>query len=228
MNKKLNFKKVISMILILVLVITSNTIISFAKDPTIDTKPQKQLKVGSTNQLKYQKYNCLNNTLLGVFTVPETGKYTFCVTNNGDEWIGVKLLDSNLSCMEYELSIENNKSFNFKTYSLKKNENIYFYIEDDIHSYRHLLAANVNIKKIQESKPKSVISLNKSTISLKKNQKATLKLKNNKKKVTWVSSNNKIATVSSKGVVTAKKAGTAYIYAIANNKLYICKAKVNK
>lgn len=56
-------------------------------------------------------------------------------------------------------------------------------------------------------------------MSLASNKKVTLKLKNNKKKVIWVSSNKRIATVTSKGVVKAKKKGTAYIYAIASHKV---------
>ena len=47
-----------------------------------------------------------------------------------------------------------------------------------------------------------------------------------KKKVKWSSSNKKIATVSSKGKVTAKKAGTAYIYAKVSGKTLKCKVKV--
>ena len=85
-----------------------------------------------------------------------------------------------------------------------------------------LLAAKIEIKRVQDSKP----ALNKTATSLKENGKVTLKLKNNKKTIVWVSSDKSIATVSSKGVVTAKKKGTAYIYAIVNSKAYKCKVAV--
>ena len=70
--------------------------------------------------------------------------------------------------------------------------------------------------------------LNKTKITLKVGKKYTLKLKNNKKKVTWSSSRKKVAAVSRKGVVTAKKAGTATIKAKAGGKTYKCKVTVKK
>lgn len=73
-------------------------------------------------------------------------------------------------------------------------------------------AAKVKVKKIQ------VNNLTKKTLYLTKGKskklKATVKVTPNKakyKKVTFKSSNKKVATVSSKGVVKAKKAGTAKI-----------------
>lgn len=54
-----------------------------------------------------------------------------------------------------------------------------------------------------------------------KGQTFTLKVKNaSGKKVTWKSSNKKVATVSKKGAVTAKKAGTATITAKVGSSLY--------
>ena len=48
-------------------------------------------------------------------------------------------------------------------------------------------------------------------------------------KVKWLSSNKNIATVDSSGVVVAKKAGTVYITAAAENgKASVCKVTVNK
>lgn len=55
----------------------------------------------------------------------------------------------------------------------------------------------------------------------------TLKVKNaDGKKVTWKSSNKKVATVSKKGKVTAKKAGSATITATVAGKKLTCKVKV--
>ena len=48
-------------------------------------------------------------------------------------------------------------------------------------------------------------------------------------KVKWLSSNKNVAAVDSSGVVVAKKAGTAYITAVAENgKASVCKVTVNK
>lgn len=82
--------------------------------------------------------------------------------------------------------------------------------------------------------PITKIALNKKSIKLKKGKKFTLKAKlspsnvyTSYKKVKWSSSNKKVATVSSKGKVTAKKKGTAYITATAHNgKKAKCKVSV--
>ncbi len=73
------------------------------------------------------------------------------------------------------------------------------------------------------------VKVNKSKVTLaKKGKKFTIKAKEVKKdktikrhrKVAFESSNPKVATVSSKGVVTAKKKGTCYIYAYAQNGVF--------
>ena len=68
--------------------------------------------------------------------------------------------------------------------------------------------------------------LNKNKISLYVGSSTTLKIKNAKSKITWKSSNKKVATVSSKGKVTAKKKGTATITAKVSSKTYKCKVTV--
>lgn len=59
-------------------------------------------------------------------------------------------------------------------------------------------------------------------------QKFTLKLNGIDGKKRWVSSNSSVASVSSKGVVTALKKGYATITGMANNKKYTCKITVSK
>ena len=80
---------------------------------------------------------------------------------------------------------------------------------------------------VQAAKKK--VQLNKKTVTLEVGKKVTLKLKNapKKKKITWSSNKKKIATVSKKGVVTAKKAGKANITAKVSGKKYVCKVTVN-
>ena len=64
----------------------------------------------------------------------------------------------------------------------------------------------------------------KKTLYVKKTY--TLKVVGTKKKAKWSSSNKKVATVSSKGKVTAKKKGTATITAKIGSKKYKCKITV--
>lgn len=71
------------------------------------------------------------------------------------------------------------------------------------------------------------IKLNKASITLDIGKTFTLKVKGIKKKAKWVSSNKKIATVTQKGKVTAKSAGTAKITAKIAKKKYSCTVKVN-
>ena len=90
-----------------------------------------------------------------------------------------------------------------------------------------------NCKVTVKAKPAKKVSISKKSASMTVGSKLTLKLKNAKaSKVKWSSSNKKIATVSSKGVVTAKKKGKATITAKYGSKKYKCtitvKAKAKK
>lgn len=223
MKKTGIMKKLIAVFLIAVLGVAALPATSYAKEPTIMTKA-KALTIGK-NQLTYNNYDDDENTLLGCFTAPEAGKYQYKITNNGEIYSTFYILDEDLAVIDkagYFISIAPTKYILFKDYNLKKGEKIYFYIEGGS-SGDNLLAAKVDIQLV--SSPKPAPKMSKSALSLKVNKKTTLKLKNNKKRVIWVSSNKKVATVSSKGVVKAKKKGTAYIYAIAGHKLYKCKVK---
>ena len=70
--------------------------------------------------------------------------------------------------------------------------------------------------------------INKTTVALKVDKKFTIKVKEVKKdkpihtcaSIQYESTNTSIATVSSKGAITAKKAGTCYIYVYNQNGMY--------
>lgn len=89
-----------------------------------------------------------------------------------------------------------------------------------------MMAAGTSGGQNAEAKAKPV--LNKKKVSLAVGGKVTLKLKNWKKRVTWSSSKKSVATVSGKGVVKAKKKGTAKITAKAGGKKYVCRVTVTK
>lgn len=70
------------------------------------------------------------------------------------------------------------------------------------------------------------VKLNKKSITLITGASTTLKLTGTKKTVKWSSMADDIATVSSKGKVTAKATGSTYIVAKVGKSTYKCKVKV--
>lgn len=93
--------------------------------------------------------------------------------------------------------------------------------------------AEDNDKKDNQTVAVSKVQLNKSKITLRVGRKTTLKAtvrpeNATVKKVTFTSSKKEVAEVNSKGVVTAKKAGTATITAKVGNKKAVCKITVKK
>ncbi len=72
----------------------------------------------------------------------------------------------------------------------------------------------------------AAVKLSKKTLVVTKGKTATLKVNGTKKKAVWSSSNKKIATVTQKGVVSGKKAGTAKITAKIGKKKYTCAVTV--
>ena len=93
------------------------------------------------------------------------------------------------------------------------------------------VTCKVSVKKVAATKINAAPKLNKTSVSIKEGQKSTLSATVNGKKVTkvtWKTSNKNIATVSTKGVVTAKKAGSAKITAKVNGKTVTCKVSVAK
>lgn len=222
--RKKMFNRFIAGCMALFVAITAFPVNSYAKYPTLET-PYKTPVVGST-QMTMHDYTDDEDTMLGCFVVPETGKYSITLANNGSMDARYLLLNENLSEIDSTrkfIGEEPLTSYTFDNMTLKKNQKVYVYIDgfDD-----GLLAVKITIKQTNVAHSSKQPQLNKKAVSLARNKKVTLKLKNNKKKVIWVSSNKRIATVTSKGVVKAKKKGTAYIYAIANHKLYKCKISV--
>ena len=71
------------------------------------------------------------------------------------------------------------------------------------------------------------IKLSTTSKTMTRGQTYTLKVKGSKKKTKWSSSKKSVATVSSKGKVTAKKKGTVYIYAKVAGKRLKCRITVN-
>ena len=69
-------------------------------------------------------------------------------------------------------------------------------------------------------------SLSKKELSLQVGKSTVLKVSNGKGKTMWKSSKKSVATVSSKGRVKAKKAGTAVITAVNSKKKMTCKVTV--
>lgn len=72
----------------------------------------------------------------------------------------------------------------------------------------------------------ATIKISNKTLSLSVDDTKTLTITGTTKKVTWTSDNKTVATVSSKGKVTAKSAGEATITATVNKKVLTCKVTV--
>lgn len=74
----------------------------------------------------------------------------------------------------------------------------------------------------------SKVKINKTKETVYVGSSTTLKITGTNQKITWSSSDKKVATVSKKGKVTAKKAGTATIIAKVAGEKYKCKITVKK
>lgn len=72
----------------------------------------------------------------------------------------------------------------------------------------------------------ATLKISKTKITVKKEKAKHLTMKGANKKVAWKSSNKKIASVSSKGIVTGRKKGTAMITAKVGGKCFQCKVTV--
>ena len=78
------------------------------------------------------------------------------------------------------------------------------------------------------TKANAAVKISKKSVTLTEGQSTTLKITGTTSKVTWSSSKKTVATVTQKGKVTAKKAGTTKITAKVGNKKYTCKVTVKK
>ena len=72
------------------------------------------------------------------------------------------------------------------------------------------------------------VRLSKTSLSMRVGQSRQLKVKGTKKTVKWSVSNGKILKVTKNGKVTAKKTGSAKVYAKVSKKRLTCKVKVSK
>lgn len=88
-----------------------------------------------------------------------------------------------------------------------------------------VLALSGNATYVDASKK---ISLSRKSVTLKVGKKYKLRVKNTKKKIKWKSKNKRIATVSSKGVVKARKVGKTKVYARVSGKKFYCKIVVKR
>lgn len=86
------------------------------------------------------------------------------------------------------------------------------------------LAMVISVAVIPSSAAK--VKISKTSVTLVKGFSTTLKISGTSKEVKWSSQDKTIATVSSKGKVTAKKTGTTYIIAKVNNQTFKCKVTV--
>lgn len=145
--RKKMFNRFIAGCMVLFVAITAFPVNSYAKKPTLET-PYKALTVGNT-QLMISDYDKNEDTMLGCFVVPETGKYSITIANNGGVGIRAYLLDNNLSEIDSvdHLSIHTTKKEKFEDISLKKNQRLYLLIEIMPYNYgKQLVAAKVTIK----------------------------------------------------------------------------------
>ena len=88
-----------------------------------------------------------------------------------------------------------------------------------------ITVTNNGVKKVFTVKVKNP-TLNKNSVSIKKGKTFTLKIAGKIGTAKFTSSNKKIATVNTKGKITAKKKGTVTIKVKTNGITLVCKVKV--
>lgn len=221
---KKRIMSIITVVVMAVVMMLSFAEPSYAYSPSFDTV-FKKLKVGS-NQISYNSEGVDRKDpnygiAAGSFTAPEAGKYTISVVNNGYANLqNAYVLNADFATIDSVGKLGKTDKYTFKTIYLRKNQKVYIYSTGSYDS-NNSTASRVVIKKMSTT-PK----MSKSTLSLKKGKSYTLKVSNAKKPIIWVSGNRRVVTVTSRGIVKAKNRGVAYVYAITNNKLAMCRVTV--
>lgn len=121
--------------------------------------------------------------------------------------------------------IAETKKTAFTAKKLAKNKTYKFKVRAAGGAFSYTITARGKASGSKAAKNVSKIKLNKASLELKEGAKASLKAALTpssgvvSKKVTWTTSNSKIASVNSKGTITAKAAGTCTVYARSHNGL---------
>ena len=91
-----------------------------------------------------------------------------------------------------------------------------------------MLLMVINVLLINTATVDAAPKINKKEVTLYVGQTTSLKISDTKSKAKWKSSKTSVATVNSKGKVTAQKSGSATITATAGSKKYTCRVTVKK
>ena len=248
-NMKKNLKKIFSIFLAVVLLLSStisfNTESVNAATPKLN-KTKITLAVGKSTNLKVSginnkvKWSTSDRTIV---TVSEKGKVTG--KNVGTAIITAKVGKKNLQCkVTVKVALNRTKAV------IAKNDYITLYLQGTVaksfkSSNKKIATVSKNGKVVGKRKGRATItvvdnngkkynceitveapSLNKKSLTLQVNQSYGLKLKGNTQKISWSSSDKSVVRVNSKGRVTAYSEGTAVITAKVGNKRFKCKIKV--
>ena len=250
-NMKRNLKKIFSIFLAVTLLLSS--IISFntesvnAATPKLN-KTKITLAVGKSTNLKVSdtnnkvKWSTSDRTIV---TVSEKGKVTG--KNVGTAIITAKVGKKNLQCkVTVKVALNRTKAV------IAKNDYVKLALKGATvkkftTSNKKIATVSKNGKVVGKRKGRATItaidnngkkytckvtvedpSLNKKKVTLQENQNYRLKLNGNTQKITWSSSDENIASVNSKGLVTAHSEGMAVITASVGNKNFKCRIIVEK
>lgn len=186
----------------------SNTV---KKAPTIKLNTLYSYSSGSTDDLDIE---CLDERYLK-FVVKQSGTYKISINSDEKLYFNeyLDIYNSEVKLIKGSNNL-NGKSNVVLRVDLKKGT---YYIKSFLSRGHLKIAAPSNLPQMSySSKRMSRGDITKLSV---KNVKSSVKIK-------WISGNPSVATVNSKGRVTAKKKGTANIFAIVNNRCVECKVVV--